>query len=570
MTTDIRYECKHVFYSPSRKNNSKDDIHFLKLNAHHPDGTVTPITKMIKNLGIPFHITKNHAALRKHKQKKQFEKIENVDTFTANRANLYNEVARLLKMRNPAPFNVHTSPYIYGLNTDSTVFVKDGYRNKYKDLFKDNTVAVLDLEADVVNNTMNILIGTLTMNSEQLIVVTDEFLGNTYTRAQYEKELRIAHQEAVAKIVDKDGEPLLNFTINLRVEFVKTPADVVVNLYKRVHELKPDFLAFWNMAFDVPHMIETLKKANIRPEDIMCDPSVPMEFRKCEWNPGKDVKVTASGKRRPLAASEKWPYLDCPASFYHIDAMCVYRTLRTKRERNYKLETILDNNLGFGKFKGNVASDKDGVVWHIEMQKHYKIEYGVYALFDCIGVELLDKKTNDLRRKISIQAGNSNYTKFQSQPTKLMDRIYRFAKDRGLVLSVQSKPVDDEMMEMFDKHLVKRNDWVIALDTWMNAGNGLRVIKGMWDIVTKLYIQVADIDVTSSYPLNQFIMNISKQTTAREIASIQGLSEEEKRSAGINMMCGASNAVQLSILLFNAPTRSTLEEKFVNKFNLRG
>lgn len=566
--TDIRYECKHVFYSPSKKMSSTDDIHFIKLNEHHPDGRVIPTTKIVKNLKIPFHTTKNTPSCRNHKQKRQFERIANVDTHWATRSVLHEAAGKALRMKSKNPLTIEASPYIYGLDTDSTVFVKDGYRNKYPGTFRDNTVAVMDLESDVVNKeelafTGDILIGTLTMRSEQLIVINDAFLDSAYTRDHYERELRQEHAAAIARLKDKDGNPIITYTINLRVVFVTTPAEVVTTLYKRVHELQPDFLAFWNMAYDVPKMIETLERAGIRPSDIMCDPSVPLEFRRCDWNPSRRTKTMASGKSRQLADSERWPSLDCPASFYHIDAMCLYRTLRSnKREARYALDYILNKYLGFGKMKGDLEPDKEGGPWHSAMQRLHKVAYGVYALFDGIGVELLDDVNNDMKRKISIQAGASNYANFKSQPSRLVDRLYRFCRNAGLVVSVQSKYTDKDMHETFDQHLVSRNEWVVALDTWMNAPKGLRCIKGIKSIVTKLYIQVADLDATSSYPLGQFIMNIARQTTVREIVAIQGLTEVEKRSIGINMMCGPSNAVQMAELLYQVPGRKEMESRF--------
>ena len=54
-------------------------------------------------------------------------------------------------------------------------------------------------------------------------------------------------------------------------------------------------------------------------------------------------------------------------------------------------------------------------------------------------------------------------------------------------------------------------------------------------------------------------MNISNETTYRELGTIQGFTDEERRSIGINLSGGVVNSVELCTKLFGLPNYEQLE-----------
>ena len=64
------------------------------------------------------------------------------------------------------------------------------------------------------------------------------------------------------------------------------------------------------------------------------------------------------------------------------------------------------------------------------------------------------------------------------------------------------------------------------------------------------------LDITSSYPSNEIVCNVSKQTTSKELISIAGVSEEIQRLEGYNLSGGKANAVEIVTSLFAAPQLS--------------
>lgn len=65
------------------------------------------------------------------------------------------------------------------------------------------------------------------------------------------------------------------------------------------------------------------------------------------------------------------------------------------------------------------------------------------------------------------------------------------------------------------------------------------------------------LDVSASYPNGEAVFNISKETTKKELCSIEGVSEAVRRAQGINLSGGATNAVEVATGLLKVPQLHT-------------
>lgn len=72
------------------------------------------------------------------------------------------------------------------------------------------------------------------------------------------------------------------------------------------------------------------------------------------------------------------------------------------------------------------------------------------------------------------------------------------------------------------------------------------------------------LDVSASYPNGECVFNISKETTKKELISIEGVSEHTRRMQGINLSAGASNAVEFTTGMFKMPTMIQWLEAYRN------
>lgn len=75
------------------------------------------------------------------------------------------------------------------------------------------------------------------------------------------------------------------------------------------------------------------------------------------------------------------------------------------------------------------------------------------------------------------------------------------------------------------------------------------------------------LDVKASYPNGEIVFNISKETTHRELISINGVSDFQRRMQGINLSSGPVNAVEICTEIFNMPTMNQMLDAFIAEGN---
>lgn len=64
----------------------------------------------------------------------------------------------------------------------------------------------------------------------------------------------------------------------------------------------------------------------------------------------------------------------------------------------------------------------------------------------------------------------------------------------------------------------------------------------------------------SSYPSDTMAANVSKDTTVKELISIDGVDKEVFRLQNINLFFGNVNSVEYATTMYNLPTLVELEE----------
>lgn len=96
------------------------------------------------------------------------------------------------------------------------------------------------------------------------------------------------------------------------------------------------------------------------------------------------------------------------------------------------------------------------------------------------------------------------------------------------------------------------------------ADNGLRCIAEDPTMRTNIRAYNADSDAVSSYPSDMSACNVSKETTQREVITIEGIPEEIFRLQNINLLSGHVNAVEYCVSMFNFPTANQVLQQFQN------
>lgn len=555
MTTErklIGRECKHAIYVPSSKND-KDDAVFLKVYDHYSDGTTEAQCLLKENPEQNWYITKEN--FRNHKDKKESELLSKLQVRRSNRRTMLQKIARALNKRvdNLNLRQLAQSQYLYGADISIPATIKHGFQKRWPDCTSSSSVAVLDIETDVVYGTDQILSCTVSFKDRVFLGVNEFFVKGI---PNVEAKIRAAFTKYL-------GEYETSRKITLHIEILPTPGAVCQRAIEHGHLWKPDFMSVWNIDFDLPKILDALEKEQYDIPKVFSDPSVPPEYRYVEYRPGAKVKVTASGKTMPLGFHERWHVMLAPSSFYWIDSMVVYAMIRKAKGNapSYALDAILETELGKRKLRFDVADGYVKLDWHVFMQSNYKIEYLIYNIFDCVSVELLDEETKDLAITLGELSGFSEYQHFNSTPKQLADDLHFFYLNEGRVISCISNKMEDEL----DANVVSMAGWIITLPTHLVEDNGLCVLEDFPELRSGIRAHVADLDIKSSYPNTEIFCNISKATTMLELCDIEGVSDEDRRIVGLNMTGGEVNAVEFCTRIYKLPELSVLADAFMNE-----
>jgi hypothetical protein len=565
MTTEIKgKECKFVVHVPSIHPDI-EDIHLIKEVTHFSDGTLVPSIRLIKNYKRPYWITKR--AFRNHKQKKECERISKLDRFECTESSLRNNIARALDKSWTKEHlkELLVSPYVYGADVSSMSFIKNDYKTKHPGCVSANSLAFLDIETDMVIGHNKTVLITIVSKGKCFTAVTKEYISGL---ADIQSLYDICKKKYIQEYIEKH---------NLECELLVVEDNIAAftEAFKRLHQIKPDILAIWNINYDIPKIIAEIEDAGLDPADIFCDPAIPKTYRVCNYKLGKTKRVTASGKVMPINIAAQWHTLNLTASFYVIDAMCVYKLLRLAKaeQPHYSLDWILNLELGIRKLKFKEADAYEKAQWHSFMQSHYKMEYVIYNMFDCISMIELDAKTTDLAYAFTSSCDTTEFSRFNSQPKKIADAFFYFANSKkdhilGTVGMVRDKVIAEDMEEdiTLDEDVGDEDDliydegarclslagWIVTLPSYMSV-LGLNLIEEDPTIQTNFRAFVYDSDSSAAYPSATSVCNVSKATTHREIIDINGVDESVFRMQNLNMVLGSTNSLEYCTNMFKMP-----------------
>jgi CRISPR/Cas system-associated endoribonuclease Cas2 len=479
-TKIVGKECRFAIHIPSRASD-QPDVHLVKEVIHYEDGRIEPNIRFIQDMTRNFWVTKT--AYRNHEQKKEREDLDKLTCFSSTQSNLRFRVARALdKAYSPMQMNMLAdSPYLYGSDISSTSIIKYQYQTKYPDTISMYSVAFFDIETDVVHGTNDPIMATIVFKDKIFFTVQKSFYAG-YSNP--EERYFAAVKKYIQPYIDKH-----QFKIEMVI--VEDPIELIKRCLEKLHEWIPDFVAIWNISFDIPRLIETLEKYGHRPEDYFCYPKLPESMRFCKFKKGSTKKITASGQYKPKNPSEQWHSLLCPAGFWFIDQMSSYRFVRLggQEEQEYNLNYILTKVLGRGKLSFSEADHLTGLQQHAFLQEKYPFEYSVYNNFDCIGAFELEMETNDLSTAVPTMAGITDFTRFDSQTKRFADayHYHLLEHNQSVIGTIPPTKKENEEEEadyigdadedyvdgeedQDDEEVIAQKADVLSLRNWINKG----------------------------------------------------------------------------------------------------
>lgn len=554
MSEQVKRELIFSTLVPS-KENKDDDALVIKEVLHGPDGLRKSNLRVIPNYQRPYWLTKPE--YRDHNDKKEWEHSIKLDKYTTNQRRLANEIFYKLNGFYSNQYvrltDVTASQYVYGADISPNVLIAHEYKTRFPNLFTPSTLAVMDYEWDVKDGHGRILCGAIAMGNKLHIGMTREFIGNLEPYVE-QRVLEGLHTHFYDFLKERNITP--------KITISDTPGRLVLSLLKSAHDWRPDFLGFWNMAGDINKMLEMLRAENIDPAFAFSDPSIDKKYRYFNWRQDKIIKTKSNGDTTRKHHADLWHVVTAPSSFYCVCLMAAHKHCRAREQNrnSYALDGILEEYIGEKKFDApGVPKMNHNVDWHKMMQSDYKIEYLIYLGQDVVGPIKLDEKTKDISHSLRRDSDISELAKIKSNPTTLSDDLYFSYAEKNKIIGSTSA----DMRTPLDNETPSVKNWIVTVPSYLTHGMGGNFIEEYPKLETNIVAYVADVDASGAYPTSEICLNVSKNTRAFEVCSIEGLTTTMQRAVGINMTSVDMNCIMLANELFGLPTIPELEENFI-------
>lgn len=399
------------------------------------------------------------------------------------------------------PRKVLDNPHVYGADIDYGVHLKYAYTKANQGKLPDSyTVGHLDIETDV-NGSQEIILITF-MNHDghtytgvlknfilgEQPIFTNETIEDKAAReakiledrvkqvddlwAKTEREFRDKLEKKVLAKYDK-SEP-----IKIHLEVFDSEVELIKWVFDRIHECKPDFCTIWNIAYDIPYILNRLQFRGIDPTEVFCHPDVPKEWRMCKFHLDKGKKDSH--------IVDLWSWLHCTDYTVFIDGMCLYGRLRKAkgRDSSYKLNDIGAKEIGTGKLEFGSGEG------HSTMQLYHPVEYTVYNIVDVLVLRVMELKNNDVRNMVML-SDVSTMDEFHHQSVQLKNSFYAYLDKLNMVPG----SVGNAIEQAWDKWINNKGGAVLDPDRSFENIAVKSILN--CDDVGRVSRFVCDIDVTS-------------------------------------------------------------------------
>ena len=204
------------------------------------------------------------------------------------------------------------------------------------------------------------------------------------------------------------------------IAFFDEEIQLIHTIFNIINTLKPDFAMAWNIAFDLPYLIERIKVLGYLPEDIICH---------------KDFEVKEAWyyvDQRADKFEERGDYAQISSYTIYIDQLITFASRRKGQRQlpGFKLDFIGDIIAGVRKLD---YSDITTVISELPY-KNYLV-FAFYNVMDVIVQKCIEHKVGDidfLYNKAIMN--NTRFAKVHRQTTYLVNRGIKEFDNMGLIM----------------------------------------------------------------------------------------------------------------------------------------
>lgn len=323
---------------------------------------------------------------------------------------------------------------------NSDMHIEDNFRYRFNKAYTNTPVmpiskAYFDIEADTIN-----MMGDFPEMGECPINAVSYIFGNKVTSFLLRNPDNPLVQEFEDSISPELFNELNDFIItnvggikqaekfnvhNLQYEFVFYDEEInlIQDLFRLINMNEPDFLLAWNMAFDIPYIIERLYEMGYNPADIMCHPSFEEQYRVAEYY------IDERHKNDYEARGDKY---DISSHTVFIDQLIQFASRRKGQAKfpNFKLDTAGSLICKVRKLDYSHITTDLAKLPYLD----YKT-FVFYNIMDTIVQKCIEEKEKDIDYiYMKCLTNNTRYDKGHRQTVYLTNRATKDFWEEGFVI----------------------------------------------------------------------------------------------------------------------------------------
>lgn len=331
-------------------------------------------------------------------------------------------------------------------NYDTRIFLSDmdiednirfQFSHTYKNAYSKPSKSYLDIEADTINMKGDFVelgecpINAVSFIDDQSLIIHSFLLRNEKNPLieKFEQEsktstLNLRLRNFLIHAVGGEEQAKKYKVDQMKVQFhfydEKDEIILIKNLFNYINNIKPDFVLAWNMAFDIPYIIQRIINLGYNPKDIMCHP----DFRY------KEVFYSID-ERNQFIYEERNDYSKISSYSVYTDQLIHFASRRKgqKAIERYKLDYIGEITCGVKKLDYSHITDK------LELLPYKDYETFVfYNIMDTIVQYCIEFKTNDINSAYNnVLANNTRWSKIYRQTVYLKNRAAKSYYNYGII-----------------------------------------------------------------------------------------------------------------------------------------
>lgn len=340
--------------------------------------------------------------------------------------------------------NYRANKQLHTINTilGSDIDIEDYYRMVFDQQFINEpctiTKSYFDIEVDgmyakgdfpmlgecpinavsLINESTNTVYVFLLENSKNKLI--EEFKQEVAKGNELFKELQefIIRNVGGIEKAQKYGVDKLKFEFNFYNE--NDELKLIQDLFFHINSLSPDFLVAWNMAFDVPYIIERIKNLGEDPGLIMSDPSYQEKYAEYYLDLIHGVEYEARGDFYNIASDT-----------VYLDQLIHFASRRKNQSQfpDFKLDTAGSIIAGVHKLDYSHITTQVAKLPYLD----YKT-FVFYNIMDTIVQKCIESKVNDIDYIFNkCLMNNTRYAKGHRQTYYLTNRAIKEFKKSGYI-----------------------------------------------------------------------------------------------------------------------------------------